>query len=126
MTKYNALIVEDSQLMRHLLAVSVSRLKDISFDEADDGLAAIKLLSVKQYDIIIADINMPVMDGLKLVKHVRQDARHKDIPVIIVSTEGDADDVQRARQLGVQAYLTKPITGSEITETIEELLRLNR
>lgn len=122
MSKYNALIVEDSQLMRQLLAVSVARLQQIDFDEADDGLAAVKRLAEKKYDIIIADINMPIMDGLKLVKHVRADARHKDIPIIIVSTEGDSTDIQRAKQLGVQIYLAKPITGSQITDAIKELL----
>lgn len=124
MTKYRALIVDDSQLMRQLLGVSVARMRQLELDEADDGLSAVKMLSTKQYDLLIADINMPIMDGLKLVKHVRNDERHKNIPIIIISTEGQSQDIERAKKLGVELYLTKPITGFQITDAITKLLNL--
>jgi two-component system chemotaxis response regulator CheY len=124
MFTYRCLIVEDSPMMRQLLEVSLSRIVGLEIDEADDGLAGLKKLASQKYDIVIADINMPFMDGLKLVKHIRNDKMHSDIPIVIVSTEGAKQDVQRAKELGVQAYLSKPISGAEIVSTVKSLLNL--
>ena len=124
MQTFNILMVEDSELMRELMCISLSRLVKVNITEADDGLVAIKKLSSNRYDLVMADINMPVMDGIKLVKYIRNDSDHKDVPVIIISTQSNPDDIQKIKQMGVQAYLTKPVSGSEIAQTVKELLNI--
>ena len=87
MAEYTCLIVEDSPMMRQLLVFALSRLKNLSVLEADDGVDALKKLAAGRFDIIIADINMPIMDGLKLVKRIRSDAVHRDGPDWVVQSQ---------------------------------------
>lgn len=122
MAKYNCLVVEDSPMMRQLLSIALNRIEGLSVVEADDGLDGVKKLASDQFDIIIVDINMPVMDGLKLIKHIRSDAVHLDVPVIIVTTEGGNEDRLRAEQLGVQAYISKPVSAPQVISKVKELL----
>jgi CheY-like chemotaxis protein len=75
-------------------------------------------------DYILLDINMPIMDGLKLVKRVRSDPNHKDTPIVIITTEGANEDRQRALQLGANAYITKPIQAPQVIATVKELLKI--
>ncbi len=67
---------------------------------------------------------MPIMDGLKLVKRIRSDEAHKDVPVIIITTEGSQEDRQRAMALGATAYITKPIQAPQVIAKVKELLKL--
>ncbi|MDY0004344.1 MAG: response regulator [Polyangia bacterium] len=122
MRELSALIVEDSPTMRQLLVFALSRVRGLSVAEADDGLDALKKLSQMSFDIIITDINMPIMDGLKLVKRVRSDERYKDIPVVIITTEGGEEDRKRALALGANAYITKPIRAPQVIQTVRQLL----
>src|SRR5437762_12853291 len=107
--EYSCLIVEDSPMMRQLLVFALSRVKNIKVTEADDGVDGLRKLAGGRFDIILTDINMPIMDGLKLVKRVRTDPVHKDVPIIIITTEGAHEDKRRALELGANAYITKPI-----------------
>jgi len=124
MDELSALIVEDSPTMRQLLVFALSRVRGLSVAEADDGLDALKKLSSMAFDIIITDINMPIMDGLKLVKRVRSDERYADIPIVIITTEGGAEDRKRALALGANAYITKPIRAPQVIKTVKELLKI--
>ena len=125
MPKYNCLVVEDSQMMRQLLVMALSRITQLEVFEADDGLIGMKMLATRKFDIVIVDINMPIMDGLKLIKHIRSDEVHSDVPVIIVTTEGGAEDRQRATLLGVQAYITKPVNAPKVISTVKKLLKID-
>ena len=78
----------------------------------------------RKLDIILTDINMPIMDGLKLVKRVRSDEALKDIPIIIITTEGAEEDRQRALALGANAYITKPIQAPQVIAKVKELLKI--
>ena len=78
-----------------------------------------------KFDIILTDINMPIMDGLKLVKRVRTDPTHKDVPIIVITTEGSSEDRQRALQLGANAYITKPIQAPQVIAKVKELLKID-
>ena len=117
------LIVEDSPTMRQMIAFSLKRFHNAQIIEAVDGLDALRKLSgPEKIDLILTDINMPVMDGLKLVSIVRQNASLRDIPIIIISTEGADEDRERGLALGANAYIAKPIQSSHLIRTISELL----
>jgi len=121
-TEYQCLIVEDSPMMRQLLVFALSRVKQIKVTEADDGVDGLKKLAANKFDIILTDINMPIMDGLKLVKRVRTDPVHKDVPIVIITTESAEEDRQRALSLGANAYITKPIQAPQVIAKVRELL----
>lgn len=116
------LVVEDSPTMRQLISFSLKRFKNAKIIEAVDGVDALKKLSGEKIDLILTDINMPVMDGLKLVSLVRQNAQLKGIPIIIITTEGAEEDRERGLALGANAYISKPIQSSHLIKTISELL----
>jgi two-component system chemotaxis response regulator CheY len=117
------LIVEDSPTMRQMISFSLKRFKNAKIVEAVDGLDALrKLAGPDKIDLILTDINMPIMDGLKLVSLVRQNAQLKNIPIIIITTEGAEEDRERGLALGANAYIAKPIQSSRLIKTISELL----
>ena len=124
MADYSCLVVEDSPMMRQLLVFALSRIRNLRVTEADDGVDGLRKLAASRFDIIITDINMPIMDGLKLVKRIRSDAVHRDTPVVIITTEGSTEDRQRALQLGANAYITKPIQAPQVIAKVKELLKI--
>ncbi len=124
MADYSCLVVEDSPMMRQLIVFALARVRNMTVAEADDGIAGLKRLATERFDIIITDINMPIMDGLKLVKRVRMDERHKDVPVIVITTEGSTEDRERAMALGASAYITKPIQAPQVIAKVKELLKI--
>ena len=124
MSQLNALVVEDSPTMRQLIVFALSRIKNLKVTEADDGVDGLKKLSSAKFDILITDINMPIMDGLKLVSMVRNDETHKLIPIVIITTEGAQEDRQRALALGANAYITKPIQAPQVIAKVKELLKI--
>lgn len=124
MAPINVLVVEDSPTMRQLIIFALKRLRDAEIVEASDGVDGYKKLSQKKFDIILTDINMPVMDGLKLVSLIRKDQVHKDVPIVIITTEGAMEDKERALSLGANAYITKPIQASKVLSTVKELLNI--
>lgn len=116
------LVVEDSPTMRQLISFSLKRFKNARIIEAVDGVDALKKLSGESIDLILTDINMPVMDGLKLVSLVRQNTQTRGIPIIIITTEGAEEDRERGLALGANAYISKPIQSSHLIKTISDLL----
>src|SRR5580658_9787194 len=122
--QYTCLVVEDSPMMRQLLVLALSRLKNLKVTEADDGVDGLRKLATGKFDIIITDINMPIMDGLKLVKRVRTDPVHKNTPIVVITTEGSEEDRQRAIALGANAYITKPIQAPQVIAKVKELLKI--
>lgn len=121
----SCLVVEDSPMMRQLLVFALARIKRLVVTEAEDGVDGLRKLAQGKFDLIITDINMPIMDGLKLVKRIRSDETHKDVPVIIITTEGSQEDRQRAMALGATAYITKPIQAPQVIAKVKELLKVD-
>ncbi len=111
-------------MMRQLIVFALSRLKSIKVTEAEDGVDGLRKLASGKFDIILTDVNMPIMDGLKLVRRIRTDPVHKDVPVIIITTEGAAEDRKRALELGANAYVTKPIQAPQVVACVRELLKI--
>lgn len=124
MADYSVLCVEDSPMMRQLLVFALARIKRIQVTEAEDGVDGLRKLASGRFDLIITDINMPIMDGLKLVKRIRSDDTHKEVPIIIITTEGSTEDRQRAMALGANAYITKPIQAPQVIAKVKELLKI--
>lgn len=122
--RMNALVVEDSPPMRKMIVFALSRIRELLVVEADDGVDALRRIASTRFDIIITDINMPILDGLKLVKRLRADEAYKDVPIIIITTEGAEEDRQRALALGANAYITKPIQAPQVIALVRETLGL--
>lgn len=116
------LVVEDSPTMRQLIIFALRRLKNIKVIEACDGVDALKKLQKEVFDLIITDINMPVMDGLKLLSMLRKDEVYKNTPVIIITTEAGKEDRERAMNLGANAYLTKPVQAPDVLKLVEQFI----
>ena len=125
MKELKCLIVEDSHMMRQLLSFAVSRIDGMTVVEADDGMAGLKKLSQDTFDIVIIDINMPIMDGLKLIKHIRNDKVYNKMPILVVTTEGASEDRERALQLGVNTYITKPVQATAVLVEVQKLLGIS-
>ena len=122
MAKYNILVVDDSPTMRQLIVFALKRLRDVSITEANDGVDGLKKISSAKFDLVLTDINMPVMDGLKLVSLIRGDATHKEVPIIVITTEGGQEDKDRAMALGATSYITKPIQANNVLTVVKGLL----
>lgn len=117
------LIIEDSPTMRQLISFALKRLPGVHIVEATDGVDGLKKLSSEKFDLILTDINMPIMDGLKLVSLVRSDANYRSVPIVVITTEGAQEDRERALALGANDYITKPIQANRILELAKSLLK---
>ena len=123
---HRILVVEDSPTMRQLIGFALRPIPDCKVIEAVDGLDGLKKVQQEKFDLAIVDINMPLMDGLKLIGLIRQDEKNKNMPVIIVSTESGLDPKKKAEALGVNAYITKPIMARFVLDTVRKLLGLDQ
>jgi two-component system chemotaxis response regulator CheY len=124
MAGYKVLVVEDSPTMRQLIVFALKRIRGFQISEANDGVDGLKKLSADKFDLILTDINMPIMDGLKLVSMVRNDPNYKETPIIVITTEGATEDRERALALGANEYITKPIQTMKILETVKKLMNV--
>lgn len=124
MAEINFLVVDDSPTMRQLVTFGLKRIANSKIDEASNGVEALKKLGQKPFSLVVLDINMPLMDGLKLLGIVRGDPKLKDIPIIIATTEGAEADREKGLQLGANAYLTKPIQTQELLSVVKKLLNI--
>jgi two-component system chemotaxis response regulator CheY len=123
MADYTFLVIEDSPTMRQLIRFALNRIPGAEVIEASDGVDGLKKLSSSRVDLILTDINMPIMDGLKLVNLVRSNESYKYVPIVIITTEGAREDKERAMALGADAYITKPIQSAILLSTVQELLK---
>jgi two-component system chemotaxis response regulator CheY len=125
MDRRQILIVEDSPTMRQLLVFALRRLKNVEIVEAQDGMDGLRRVSNDHFDLALIDINMPVMDGLKLISLIRGDDDLRDIPICVITTEGAKEDRARALSLGANEYLTKPIQANRVLAVARSLLKID-
>ena len=123
MADHRILIVEDSPTMRQLLVFALKRLKEVEIVEAQDGMDGLRKVSSDHFDLALIDINMPVMDGLKLISLIRGEDDLKSMPIIVITTEGANEDRERALALGANEYLTKPIQANRVLRVAQALLK---
>jgi two-component system chemotaxis response regulator CheY len=122
MTARTALVVDDSAAMRRQVRAALAAVPELATSEAADGAEAWRLLAGGRFDLLVTDINMPRLDGLKLVSLVRQGGPHRAIPIVVVTTESAEEDRRRAMQLGADAYLLKPVELERLAELVRGLL----
>ena len=118
------LVVDDSSTARSFIKSCIEGIDDVNIFEAPSGFEALKLLSQHPFDLIITDINMPDINGLELVGFVKKDDRHKNIPVLFVSTERSKEDIEKGMSLGAISYLTKPFKPEELQAIVRKTLSL--
>jgi two-component system chemotaxis response regulator CheY len=121
----NVLVVDDSAAIRKIL-VRVLAQTDLPIGqiyEAGDGMEALKKLESNSVGLVLADINMPNMDGLQLLNRLQASAQWKDVPVIMITTEGNPAKVLEAVQLGARGYVRKPFTVEQIKEKISTCVK---
>jgi two-component system, chemotaxis family, chemotaxis protein CheY len=121
---FRALVVDDSQAMRRRLVAVLERLGAAVCDEAEDGADGLKRFSEADYDLVLTDLNMPLVDGLKLIHHIRAGDRRRNVPILVVTTEDGDGDRSRAMALGASAYLLKPIQPARVSSAVRDLLGL--
>jgi two-component system chemotaxis response regulator CheY len=119
-----ALVVDDSMQLRRSVMYALQRIGDVVCVEAGDGAEAIKKFQASKFDLVLTDINMPVLDGLKLISHLRGDPANDKLPIIVITTESAEEDRERAMKLGASAYLIKPVKAQEVLDTVKNLLGL--
>lgn len=116
------LIVDDSKTVRNLVAF-ILKAEGFKVTTAEDGLDGLeKLYAMESVDLILSDINMPRMDGFTFITQVREQDIYKDIPIIILSTEGEDSDIQKGIQLGANLYMVKPAQPEKMVRNIKMLL----
>ena len=117
------LVVEDSATMRSLIASILEQLDhSVKITEAASGFEALRILPRSQFDLIVTDINMPDVNGLELVSFVKNDPAYRDIPLVIVTTEGSERDREKGLGLGADAYVVKPFDPDEFRALAADLL----
>ena len=124
MANHRILIVEDSPTMRQLLVFALKRMKDVDIVEARDGMDGLRKVTSDHFDLALIDINMPVMDGLKLISLIRGELALESMPICVITTEGAQEDRERAMALGANEYMTKPIQANRVLAIARSLLKL--
>ncbi len=119
-----ALVVDDSSAMRQQLCHALQRVVGLCAVEATDGADGWRKLATGSFQIVLTDINMPVMDGLKLISLMRSGGLHQRIPIVVITTEGAEVDRRRAMVLGADIYLVKPVQSQQVIGAVKELLRI--
>jgi two-component system chemotaxis response regulator CheY len=126
MSQIRALIVDDSSVMRKIVERSLRQagLDLFSVIEAGNGADALGLLDGNLVDLILSDINMPVMDGLEFVRQLQSMDKTRHIPVVMITTEGSESNVVQALSLGAKGYIRKPFTPDQVKEHVLPVLGL--
>ncbi len=121
------LVVDDFSTMRRIIRNLLKELGYNNVDEAEDGSMALAKLNRDTYEFIVSDWNMPVMDGLELLKAVRADAKLAHIPMLMVTAEAKKENIIAAAQAGASSYVVKPFTAATLDEKISKILeKLNK
>lgn len=119
----NILVVDDSSVMRQMIikALNMSGLPLGEIHQAGNGREGLDALEQHWVDLVILDINMPAMNGEEMMNEMKKAPAHRDIPVVVVSTEGSATRIQRMQAMGAR-FVHKPFTPELIRDTIQSLL----
>ncbi|MDE3012003.1 MAG: chemotaxis response regulator CheY [Pseudomonadota bacterium] len=112
------LVVDDFSTMRRIVRNLLKELGFSNVDEAEDGVVALQKLRAGSFDFVVADWNMPNMDGLTMLQTIRADANLKHLPVLMVTAEAKKENIIAAAQAGANGYVVKPFTAAVLDEKL--------
>ncbi len=115
------MIVDDCPTTRKILSIYLKS-KGFEVTTADNGLDAIEKLAIHTVHMILTDLNMPYMDGIELTRTLRADPNWSSLPILMVTTEADPEERERALQAGANGYIVKPVTAESVTQHIKAIL----
>lgn len=120
MAAKRALIVDDSATMRNMIKAVMT---DMGFDiiTAQDGVKAVKAASDEKFDVVITDINMPNMDGIELIRVLRETENMKYTPILVITTEGGDNVKSAGKQAGASGWIVKPFNPDTLQRAINKL-----
>ncbi len=121
--KMKILVVDDDKIMRQLVTTVLKKEEIYEVVEAIDGQQALEMISIDQPDLILLDILMPMMDGYEVCQRLRKDAKYAKIPIIMLSSLDDKEDLVKGFNLGVDDYISKPVDRQILIARINALLR---
>lgn len=116
------LVVDDSASMRQMVAFTLKSATH-QVEEASDGSQALTIARSKPFDLVITDVNMPKMDGLTLTKELRQLPAFKFTPILVLTTESNAEKKQQGRAAGATGWLVKPFNPDQLLATVSKVVR---
>ncbi len=119
--KTKFLVVDDFSTMRRIVRNLLKELGYSNVDEAEDGAMALSKLKNDHFDFVISDWNMPVMDGLDMLKNIRADAALSKMPVLMVTAEAKKENIIAAAQAGANGYVVKPFTAATLDEKLSKI-----
>jgi len=119
--KMKFLVVDDFSTMRRIVRNLLKELGYSNVDEAEDGAMALSKLKNEQFDFVISDWNMPVMNGLDMLKSIRADAALAKLPVLMVTAEAKKENIIAAAQAGANGYVVKPFTAATLDEKLGKI-----
>ncbi len=125
MAEVRTLIVDDSSVMRKIVerALRQAGLDPLVVHEASSGTEGLDVLKSRQVDLILSDINMPMMDGLEFLRQISAQNLAPGVPVVMITTESSEEHVKQAIQAGARGYIRKPFTAEQVKERVLPLLR---
>jgi two-component system chemotaxis response regulator CheY len=115
------LVVDDFSTMRRIIINLLKQLGNYTFKEAENGEQALQLLLNEDFDFVISDWNMPIMDGLTLLKTIRSNEKIKNIPVLMVTAEAKKENIIAAAQAGADGYIVKPFNAQTLDEKLNKI-----
>lgn len=121
---YNILVVDDSKTVRKMIDKTLG-LAGIPVGEvhhAQNGREALAVVESRWIDLVLTDLNMPVMDGLELIRAMAEKGLMESVPVVVVSTEGSESRIEKLKQYGIRGYLRKPVTPESIRAIVHGIL----
>jgi two-component system, chemotaxis family, chemotaxis protein CheY len=114
------LTVDDSASMRALLNHALTS-QGFNVAQAEDGEVALEWLAMNEVDVVITDINMPRLDGFGLIERLRQGSRHRDRPILVLTTESSEEKKTRARQAGATGWIVKPFDPEKLVAAVRRV-----
>ena len=115
------LVVDDFPTMRRIVRSLLKELGFTNVEEAEDGQDALNKLRAGNFEFVVSDWNMPNLDGLEMLKEIRQDKALKDLPVLMVTAEAKKENIIAAAQAGANGYVVKPFTAATLEEKLNKI-----
>lgn len=115
------LIVDDSASIRHTVKIALSR-HGYTIHEAANGVEGLKCAEASRFDLFLVDLNMPQMDGLTMIRHLRENPLQSGVPILFLTTESDTEIKIQAKEAGATGWLTKPFDADKLLQVVNRIV----